>query len=97
MLIGTLIGHTILPAYTLIGFIPGVPLGSYRSYCACNDTYLACINQGLKNVWELYFFAAFYGFNIGAAQSFSRALFMNLVPPGHESEFFGFYELFDVR
>jgi UMF1 family MFS transporter len=40
---------------------------------------------GLKNIWELYVFAAFYGFNIGAIQSFARTVYMALTPPGSAS------------
>lgn len=50
---------------------------------------------GMKNIWELYLFAAWYGFNVGAVQSFSRTVYMSLTPKGHEAEFFGFYELTD--
>eukprot|EP01122_Echinamoeba_exundans_P009956 TRINITY_DN3595_c0_g1_i1.p1 TRINITY_DN3595_c0_g1~~TRINITY_DN3595_c0_g1_i1.p1 ORF type:complete len:413 (+),score=50.33 TRINITY_DN3595_c0_g1_i1:398-1636(+) len=50
---------------------------------------------GMKNIWELYFFAAWYGFNVGAVQSFSRTVYLSLTPKGHEAEFFGFYELTD--
>ena len=50
---------------------------------------------GLKQEWELHIFAVFYGFNLGSIQSFSRALMSTLTPPGHESEFFGFFEISD--
>jgi MFS transporter, UMF1 family len=50
---------------------------------------------GLKQTWELYVFAAWYGFNVGAIQSFTRTTYMALTPPGHESEFFGLFELTD--
>lgn len=50
---------------------------------------------GLKQTWELYVFAVWFGFNIGAIQSFTRTAYMALTPPGRESEFFGFFELTD--
>jgi UMF1 family MFS transporter len=50
---------------------------------------------GLKYEWELHIFAVVYGFNLGSIQSFSRALMSTLTPPGHESEFFGFFEISD--
>lgn len=53
------------------------------------------IKFGLKNIWELYLFAAIYGFNLGSIQSFSRSLFILLTPPKKEAEFFGFYALTD--
>lgn len=50
---------------------------------------------GLKNTWELYPFAIWFGFNLGAIESFARTIFAQLTPPGREAEFFGFYELTD--
>jgi UMF1 family MFS transporter len=50
---------------------------------------------GMKKIWELFVFGAIYGFNIGSIQSFARTVFISLTPPGHESEFFGFYEITD--
>ena len=35
------------------------------------------------------------GFILGAYQSFSRVLYSELMPPGHESEFFSLYEVTD--
>jgi UMF1 family MFS transporter len=37
---------------------------------------------GLKHIWELFVFAGFYGFNVGAIQSFARTVYMALTPPG---------------
>jgi MFS transporter, UMF1 family len=50
---------------------------------------------GLKNTWELYPFAIWFGLNLGAIESFARTIFAQLTPPGREAEFFGFYELTD--
>ena len=50
---------------------------------------------GMKQIWELYVFCGLYGLNVGAIQSFARTIFIQLTPPGHESEFFGFYEVTD--
>lgn len=50
---------------------------------------------GLHHDWEMYMMAAFYGFHIGAMQSFSRVIFSELVPPGEESEFFSLYAITD--
>lgn len=36
-----------------------------------------------------------YGLGLGVIQSYSRALFSSLVPPGLEGEFFGFFEVTD--
>jgi len=50
---------------------------------------------GIRNDWELYFLGPIYGLAVGATQSCSRSVYISLVPPGHESEFFGFFELTD--
>lgn len=50
---------------------------------------------GMKKKWELFVFGVIFGFNIGSIQSFARTVFISLTPPGHESEFFGFYEITD--
>ncbi|KAJ1913205.1 Autophagy protein 22 [Tieghemiomyces parasiticus] len=50
---------------------------------------------GLKHIYELYVVAVFHGLMFGAVQSFCRVLFCELLPPGHENEFFGLYEITD--
>lgn len=50
---------------------------------------------GLRNQWELYFFASVFGFLVGALQSYSRVIFSELIPPGDESEFFSLYAVMD--
>jgi UMF1 family MFS transporter len=50
---------------------------------------------GLFSTTELYIFCICYGFVLGAVQSYSRTLFVDLIPPGQESEFFGLFEISD--
>ncbi len=50
---------------------------------------------GLHNQWEIYLFACYFGFLVGALQSFSRVIFSELIPPGDESEFFSLYAITD--
>jgi UMF1 family MFS transporter len=50
---------------------------------------------GLHHEWEMYMMASFYGFLIGAMQSFARVIFAELVPLGEESEFFSLYAITD--
>lgn len=50
---------------------------------------------GLHHEWEIYLFAVFYGFLVGALQSYSRVIFSELIPPGDESEFFSLYAITD--
>ncbi|KAF9432539.1 Karyopherin transporter, partial [Entomortierella beljakovae] len=49
----------------------------------------------LSSAKELFAVAAYFGFLIGAIQSFCRSLFAGLVPRGRESEFFGLYAITD--
>ncbi|KAJ2991587.1 Autophagy protein 22, partial [Globomyces sp. JEL0801] len=46
---------------------------------------------GLVSSVELLPLALFHGLLLGATQSSCRVLFSELLPPGHESEFFGLY------
>ena len=50
---------------------------------------------GLQSVYEMYVFGVYYGFILGALQSFSRVVFADLIPPGMETEFFALYEVTD--
>lgn len=50
---------------------------------------------GLHSKTEMYLIGVFYGFHIGAVQSFSRVLYSELIPSGLESEFFSLYEITD--
>ncbi|KAI7818052.1 autophagy-related protein 22-like protein [Gamsiella multidivaricata] len=49
----------------------------------------------LSSAKELFAVAAYFGFLIGAVQSFCRSMFADLVPRGRESEFFGLYAITD--
>ncbi|KAG0287954.1 Autophagy protein 22 [Linnemannia gamsii] len=49
----------------------------------------------LSTAKELFALASYYGFLIGAIQSFCRSMFADLVPKGRESEFFGLYAITD--
>jgi MFS-type transporter involved in bile tolerance (Atg22 family) len=44
---------------------------------------------------EIYVFGAFFGLQLGSIQSYSRTLFSQLIPEGHEAEFFAFFEITD--
>ncbi|CAG8744752.1 615_t:CDS:2, partial [Dentiscutata heterogama] len=50
---------------------------------------------GFKNLWEVWMFAVYFGFSLGAIQSFCRVLFGSIVPRGHENELFSLYEITD--
>lgn len=48
---------------------------------------------GIETGVEILLLGAWYGFNLGAMQAFSRTLFSSLIPPGREAQLFAFYEL----
>ncbi|KAF9986422.1 Autophagy protein 22, partial [Modicella reniformis] len=49
----------------------------------------------LSSARELFVVASYFGFLVGAVQSFCRSMFADLVPRGRESEFFGLYAITD--
>jgi UMF1 family MFS transporter len=50
---------------------------------------------GLQSRIEVPLLGAYYGLLVGATQSSCRVLFSELIPHGHEAEFFGLYEITD--
>jgi UMF1 family MFS transporter len=44
---------------------------------------------------QFYLLAVVIGFVMGGTQALSRSLFSQLIPPGKEAEYFGFYEISD--
>ncbi|RUS15423.1 autophagy-related protein 22-like protein, partial [Endogone sp. FLAS-F59071] len=52
-------------------------------------------NFGLKSKGEIYAASALDGLLLGPLQSFCRVLFSELLPAGHENEFFALYEITD--
>ncbi|KAF9585366.1 Autophagy protein 22 [Lunasporangiospora selenospora] len=49
----------------------------------------------LNTATELFALAMYFGFLLGAVQSFCRSMFADLIPRGRESEFFGLYAITD--
>eukprot|EP00039_Didymoeca_costata_P009133 m.120877 g.120877 ORF g.120877 m.120877 type:complete len:666 (+) comp14374_c2_seq1:79-2076(+) len=48
---------------------------------------------GIRKGWEVFLIGPYYGFGMGALQSYSRSLFADIIPKGFESQFFLFYEI----
>ncbi|CAI2165694.1 11065_t:CDS:2 [Funneliformis geosporum] len=46
---------------------------------------------GMRNRWEIWLFAVYFGLCLGSVQAYSQSLFSRLIPKGHESEFFSIY------
>jgi len=54
---------------------------------------------GLQNKYELLIVAAYHGLLLGSTQSTCRVFYSELIPRGHEAQFFGLYgrEFFDRK
>ena len=50
---------------------------------------------GLRTAPEMYVLAVWFGFFLGAAQAYGRALFSELIPQGHEADMFALFEITD--
>ncbi|GJP38962.1 hypothetical protein CLOM_g23364 [Closterium sp. NIES-68] len=50
---------------------------------------------GLKSTWELYVFAGWFGVLLGPLSSYSRTLFIDMIPVGREGAFFSLYSVSD--
>jgi len=50
---------------------------------------------GLHTQGEMYVLAVWFGACLGSAQAFSRALFSELIPAGHEADMFALFEITD--
>ncbi|RUS16065.1 autophagy-related protein 22-like protein [Endogone sp. FLAS-F59071] len=48
---------------------------------------------GLKSVTELYIVAGYFGFLVSGISSYCRSMFAQMVPKGHENEFFAFFQI----
>jgi UMF1 family MFS transporter len=46
---------------------------------------------GLKSRWEVWLFTVYFGLSLGSVQSYCQTMFSNLIPKGHENEFFSLY------
>lgn len=57
--------------------------------------FLPFLPFGMKHKWEMFVFGAWYGMLLGPVQSFSRGLYMDLVPKSQEARFFSLYEVTD--
>lgn len=50
---------------------------------------------GLRNPWEMYVLAAWYGFALGGLNTLCRSIFSLLIPKGKETTFFSLYSVTD--
>lgn len=59
--------------------------------------FIGALNKtiGLRKPWEMYLFGFIHGFVLGPLQSYSRTLFADFIPAGHESSFFSLYAITD--
>lgn len=82
------------PSALLFGFL-GERWGAKRGICLAILAYLLIALWGsrIEAVGEFYLLAVAVGLVQGGVQALSRSLFVRLVPPGCEGEFFGFYNM----
>jgi UMF1 family MFS transporter len=70
----------LIPLYGLLGYIPWL-----REYGAF----------GLQQPWEMFPLSVVYGIVMGGLSSYCRSLFADLIPAGHEAQFFALYAITD--
>ncbi|KAF9130138.1 Autophagy protein 22 [Mortierella sp. 14UC] len=71
-----------------------IAFGCLPVYCLLG--FIADCPIGLKQDWELYMLAAFFGIFSGAIYSSNRVIFAQFIPFGHENELFALYEMSSV-
>ncbi|KIK64180.1 hypothetical protein GYMLUDRAFT_259187 [Collybiopsis luxurians FD-317 M1] len=69
-----------VPIYGCLGFIPFFKRWAFG---------------GLTTPGEMYVLAVYFGFVLGAFQSYARSLYAELVPPGEEARWFGLFSITD--
>ena len=79
-LMATLLVFLLIPLYALLSYIPFI-----RTWGVL----------GLQQPWETYPMGSLYGLVLGGLNSYCRALFSELVPPGYEAAFFALYAITD--
>ncbi|KZP23908.1 MFS general substrate transporter [Athelia psychrophila] len=81
VLIILVIMASLMPAYGCLGFLPALQ-GNGRF-------------GGLTTQEELFVLAAYFGFVYGAFQSYARAFYAELLPPGEEARWYGLFSITD--
>jgi UMF1 family MFS transporter len=90
----------------VVAFVGAMGLGRIAAVIGAKRTVLASLLVWIGVLVAAYFVQAgaavqFYllavviGFVLGGTQALSRSLFSQLIPPGKEAEYFGFYEISD--
>ncbi|KAF9577006.1 Autophagy protein 22 [Lunasporangiospora selenospora] len=51
------------------------------------------VSIGMKQTWEMYMLAAFFGLFIGAIGATNRVIFAMFIPLGHENELYALFEM----
>ena len=49
----------------------------------------------LQTAYQFYWLGAIIALVLGGSQALSRSLYAQMIPPGHEAEYFSFYEITD--
>ncbi|KAH7925805.1 MFS general substrate transporter, partial [Leucogyrophana mollusca] len=72
---------SLIPAYGCLGFLP-----VFRGHTAFG---------GLTTQGEMFGLAVYFGFAYGAFQSYARAFYAELLPPGEEARWYGLFSITD--
>ena len=95
---------TAMVGWGVLGYIPGVSgrCSVERSHVLLSEMMLNSntfrLEQnpyGLKSATEMYIFCVLFGFCLGPLGGISRLAFVDMIPPGHEAEFFALMEISD--
>jgi UMF1 family MFS transporter len=81
VLITLVVLASLIPAYGCLGFIPFFSQGRSRF-------------GGLTTQEELYGLALYFGMTYGAFQSYARALYAEIIPPGEEARWWAYFPIF---
>eukprot|EP00475_Leptophrys_vorax_P023883 TRINITY_DN32875_c0_g1_i4.p1 TRINITY_DN32875_c0_g1~~TRINITY_DN32875_c0_g1_i4.p1 ORF type:complete len:601 (+),score=43.12 TRINITY_DN32875_c0_g1_i4:499-2301(+) len=76
-------------AMVFLGGMLPLPLWGLIGYLTPEGTF------GLKATWELFVYVGWFGFCLGPLLSYSRTLYVDLMPAGKEGAFFALYTISD--
>eukprot|EP00397_Hematodinium_sp_SG-2012_P014773 GEMP01015031.1.p1 GENE.GEMP01015031.1~~GEMP01015031.1.p1 ORF type:complete len:409 (+),score=91.35 GEMP01015031.1:775-2001(+) len=67
----------------------------YACVALCGMVGIICEEFGFQTKWEMYVYAAIYGYLFAPIVSYSRVMFSDFIPIGHESSFFSIYAIME--
>jgi UMF1 family MFS transporter len=86
---------SLIPIYALLGFLPASRSSIHKFTPDTENQHGLSLSFGLQSNLEFYVCVFLLPSFVSSATSFGRVLYTDLIPQGHESEFFAFYEITD--